>query len=103
MKLKKVLTLILSLTCVSTALPTKNHGEKVTCDKKKYILDSDRNYLKTACIIFSETSHGEACNDVGKHLFIIDSVHYKGGPNLPIFHVISDLYQPAVEIVSDAT
>ena len=73
MKLKKVLTLILSLTCVSTALPTKNHGEKVTCDKKKYILDSDRNYLKTACIIFSETSHGEACNDVGKHLFIIDS------------------------------
>ena len=73
MKLEKVLNLILSLICVSTALPMKEHRTKVTCDKKKYILDSDGNYLKTACIIFSETSHSEACKNVGTSLFVIDS------------------------------
>lgn len=86
MKLEKVLNFILSLICVSTALPTKDH--RVTCDKKKYILDSDGNYLKTACIIFLETSHGEACKNVGMSLFVIDS----GSTRAQIISFATDIF-----------
>ena len=58
-----------------SALSTSNNVEKslYTCDRSQDFFDHEGQYIKTACMVFTDKRNGESCIDDGMKLFILET------------------------------
>jgi hypothetical protein len=79
MKAIQVLCLVSCLAGAAVASPVKNTPAGSQCGAQKDLFDSNGNYLKTACILYSGQTQDSACSEVNMNLFVIDSNESKQG------------------------
>jgi hypothetical protein len=78
MKVIQVLCLVSFLAGAAVASPVKRSPGS-ECGAQKDLFDSNGNYLKTACILYSGQTQNSACSNVNMNLFVIDSDESKQG------------------------